>query len=366
MAASRETRQIFIASVQSFLRVFGFDGIDIDWEYPVAPDRGGIPADFINYVTFLSELRSALGTDTGISITIPSAYWYMRGFDLAGLAPYVDWFNFMSYDLHGTWDGDNPNVAKVINPHTNLTEISLGLDLLWRNQIDPAKVLLGLGFYGRSFTLSDPSCTTPGVCGFSTGGVAGPCTSTSGILSDYEMSDILASQLPAVQYDAIAGVNWMTFDQNQWVSYDDERTLHQKAVFASGLCMTGTFAWALDLGGPGTLNSPNNMNPTGTDLNGANPESPGTNLTSGSGIVYIDPKIWSEPNPIISCMPPCIFVLPPYPVPSTTTVSFAPWTTSLEVGWATIGTTTLSNGVTTTTTGYTRIIQTTTIYVPPG
>lgn len=62
------------------------------------------------------------------------------------------------------------------------------MDLLWRNDIDPEKVVMGLGFYGRSkesiylfeemgsadglpagFTLSDSSCTTPG-CPFLTGG----------------------------------------------------------------------------------------------------------------------------------------------------------------------------------------------------
>lgn len=87
----------------------------------------------------------------------------------------------MSYDIHGTWDGDNPYTQRVVNPHTNLTEISDGLDLLWRNKIDPSKVALGLGFYGRSFTLSDPSCNIPG-CPFardrggSGGGNPGECT----------------------------------------------------------------------------------------------------------------------------------------------------------------------------------------------
>lgn len=34
---------------------------------------------------------------------------------------YVDWFNFMSYDIHGTWDGQNRFSSPVVNPHTNLT-----------------------------------------------------------------------------------------------------------------------------------------------------------------------------------------------------------------------------------------------------
>lgn len=73
---------------------------------PVADDRGGRAEDFANYVTFVKELRSAAGR-LGISLTLPSSYWYLKGFDVVNLEPYVDWFNFMSYDIYGTWDGNN-------------------------------------------------------------------------------------------------------------------------------------------------------------------------------------------------------------------------------------------------------------------
>lgn len=168
---------------------------------------------------------------------------YLKGFDIQSMADYLDFFNFMSYDIHGTWDGRTKWTQPVINPHTNLTgmshlvdlavsprsepeltwriEVSEGLNLLWRNGIDPNKVLLGLGFYGRSFTLADPSCTTPG-CAFDTqhnstgGAAAGECTDTSGILSDYEINRIIQGNSPVVEYDSAAAVNWMTWNINQW------------------------------------------------------------------------------------------------------------------------------------------------------
>lgn len=66
--------------------------------------------------------------------------------------------------------------------HTNITEIESALDLLWRNGIQSKNVVLGIGFYGRSFTMADPSCSDPG-CSFSGGGSPGDCTGESGILS---------------------------------------------------------------------------------------------------------------------------------------------------------------------------------------
>jgi chitinase len=57
----------------------------------------------------------------------------------------------MSYDLHGTWDADSQFVGPYIAPHTNLTEIDLGLGLLWRAGVDSSKVVLGQGWV-RYFT----------------------------------------------------------------------------------------------------------------------------------------------------------------------------------------------------------------------
>jgi GH18 family chitinase len=119
----------------------------------------------------------------GISATLPSSYWYLQHFDLPGMEKYLDWFNMMSYDIHGVWDSASVWAGPYVRPHTNLTEIDAGLQLLWRVNVDPAKVVLGLGWYGRSFTLSDPSCNKPW-CTFTAGGKAGPCSGESGILSN--------------------------------------------------------------------------------------------------------------------------------------------------------------------------------------
>lgn len=78
------------------MNTYAFDGIDIDWEYPVAPERGGRPADKANYVQFLKELRAAYGASFSITATLPSSYWYMQDFDIVNMEPYLDWFNIMS------------------------------------------------------------------------------------------------------------------------------------------------------------------------------------------------------------------------------------------------------------------------------
>ena len=102
VTSTYKNRQNFVTSMVSFLRKYGLDGIDIDWEYPAASDRGGIPADTDNYVLLMSEIREAfdqVNPGWEATITVPTSYWYLRGFDLSRLQKYVSWFNVMSYDL---------------------------------------------------------------------------------------------------------------------------------------------------------------------------------------------------------------------------------------------------------------------------
>ena len=61
------------------------------------------------------------------TIETDKAPGYLKGFNVTGMEPYVDYFNFMSYDIHGTWDGKSKWTSSDVNSHTNLT----GKDSHW-------------------------------------------------------------------------------------------------------------------------------------------------------------------------------------------------------------------------------------------
>ncbi|KUJ13269.1 glycoside hydrolase [Mollisia scopiformis] len=244
MASTAANRKTFIDSVLQFMTTWGFDGVDLDWEYPGAPDRGGINADTANFVALLRDMRAAFGNLYGISCTVPASFWYLRWFDIKGMEQYLDFFNVMTYDIHGVWDSTNKFTGPYVRPHTNLTEIRQGLDLLWRNNVNPANVNMGLGWYGRSFTLSDPSCNRPG-CVFSSGGNPGECTKSAGTLSNAEILRIIHTKGLTPEMDSVAGVKWVSWG-NQWVSYDDGETIALKIDAANRWCLGGKLIWAID------------------------------------------------------------------------------------------------------------------------
>lgn len=65
MARSEENQKAFINSLISFMATYNFDGVDLDWEYPEAPDRGGIGEDYISYPKLLANLKSSLKATGG-------------------------------------------------------------------------------------------------------------------------------------------------------------------------------------------------------------------------------------------------------------------------------------------------------------
>lgn len=73
LAGSAQNQQKFFKSLISFMNTYGFDGVDIDWEYPSADDRSGRVEDFANFPSFIANLKAALAQSgySGLSITVP-------------------------------------------------------------------------------------------------------------------------------------------------------------------------------------------------------------------------------------------------------------------------------------------------------
>jgi len=169
MCWTSTNRAAFISSVLVFLQKWGFQGLDIDWEYPASPVRGGQPEDTTNLVLLVKELRSAFGTSYGLSSILAPDYWYLRGMDPKGMEPYVNFFGFMAYDLHGFWDAGVPTIGALIRPQTDIRDIQNDTLPLWFDNLNPSKVNLGLAYYGRGYTVTEPNCGnstllhTPGI-----------------------------------------------------------------------------------------------------------------------------------------------------------------------------------------------------------
>ncbi|WP_446045920.1 glycosyl hydrolase family 18 protein [Streptomyces olivaceus] len=215
-----------------------FDGIDIDWEYPNAC---GLTCDSSGAAAFknLSQaLRSEFGQDYLVTAAITgdgSSGGKLDAADYGGAAQYLDWYNVMTYDYFGAFDADGPTA-----PHSPLTSYS-GIPAAGFNSADAiaklkakgvpsAKLLLGIGFYGRGWTGVTQSA--PG--GAATG--AAPGTYEAGI-EDYK---VLKNSCPVT--GTVAGTAYAHCG-NQWWSYDTPSTIASKLTWAKNQGLGGAFFW---------------------------------------------------------------------------------------------------------------------------
>jgi chitinase len=130
VAATKGSRKRFADSAIVFLRSHGFDGIDLDWEYPVAggrEDNTRRPEDRENFTLLLQALRAALdiageadGKRYVLTIAAGGSEEYVANTELQKIAETVDWLGLMSYDFAGPWSktsGHNaPLFADPANP----------------------------------------------------------------------------------------------------------------------------------------------------------------------------------------------------------------------------------------------------------
>ncbi|KAF5860618.1 hypothetical protein ETB97_001322 [Aspergillus alliaceus] len=240
MVSSAANRQTFIKNLLSFLARYDFDGVDLDWEYPGAADRGGRPTDKENFTKLLQEMKLAFQNRCLVTFAAPMSTHLLQNYDLKGASEAVDWINVMAYDIHGSWDE-----TKQALGHTNLSDVKKGLEIFLRAGVAPQKLVLGTAFYGRSFKMASKDCTRPG-CSFIGNGDKGRCAQSAGTLSYIEINDVIASGTKPV-FDEAGSVLHLTWGGDNWVSYDDARTIKIKVQYAYQKGLRGVMSWAVDM-----------------------------------------------------------------------------------------------------------------------
>ncbi|SCY79800.1 glycosyl hydrolase family 18 protein [Alkaliphilus peptidifermentans] len=174
IALTNASRSNFAASCVDFIRQYGFNGVDIDWEYPVEggmPNNIYRPEDKQNFTHLLRELREQLdaagqedGTYYLLTVATSAGADKILNLELDQIHQYLDFINVMTYDFHGGWENitnhhaplyANPNDPSSNNPpgyiktkYNTHSAIQQYLD----GGVPEDKVVVGVPFYGRGWS----------------------------------------------------------------------------------------------------------------------------------------------------------------------------------------------------------------------
>ena len=147
-----EGRETLAQTLADISYDYGFDGIDMDWEYPGLPG-GNIdysPKDKYNYTELIRLLREKLGPDKVVSMAAGAMQDCIDNLELDKLLQYMDFINLMTYDMC-PWNKVNYHTAlfasdKIDNKNGDAA-VKLFTDAGWPIE----RLTMGAAFYARNY-----------------------------------------------------------------------------------------------------------------------------------------------------------------------------------------------------------------------
>ncbi|PKY08396.1 glycoside hydrolase [Aspergillus campestris IBT 28561] len=160
-AASTDAgRTKFAQSATKLVTDLGFDGFDVDWEYPKDETEAQ------NFVLLLQRCRETLDAAAGqnrkflLTIACPAGPDNYKKLKLPQMTPYLDFYNLMAYDYAGSWDANAGHQANLYpssdkpasTPFSTIQAVNYYTQ---EGQVPASKIILGMPLYGRAFTNTD-------------------------------------------------------------------------------------------------------------------------------------------------------------------------------------------------------------------
>ncbi|XP_072932280.1 probable chitinase 10 [Epargyreus clarus] len=243
----------FVYEAIEFLRDYQFNGLDVDWEYPRGAD------DRAAFVSLLKELRLAFEGEAKTSgqprllltAAVPASFEAIAaGYDVPEISKYLDFINVMTYDFHGQWErqvGHNSPLFPLESATSYQKKLTVDYSAReWVRQGAPKeKLMIGMPTYGRSFTLINETQFDIGAPA-SGGGQTGRFTNEAGFMSYYEICEFLREDNTTLVWDNEQMVPF-AYREDQWVGFDDERSLKTKMAWLKEEGFGGIMVWSIDM-----------------------------------------------------------------------------------------------------------------------
>ncbi|GHA42814.1 chitinase [Photobacterium aphoticum] len=260
---SKETQDVFARSVRALLEKYDFfTGVQIDWEYPGGHGLAGIGLDnreqekqgFTQLLATLKQELRYLENKTQrhyeLSAAVNASPKFTGSIDWPAVTPLLNHVFLMSYDYLGNW-------SNTVGHHSNLyatpatpdgLSVSGQVQSLIQQGIRPDQIIIGSPFYGRGWQ---------GVKHFTPERMEG-LDSEGGIQKGsnldepgyFTYSDIAEHFLAKPQlgftyyYDQNAEAAVLFNPQrNEYISFEDTRSLTAKAHYIREHQLGGIFAW---------------------------------------------------------------------------------------------------------------------------
>jgi chitinase len=248
IAADAGLRENFANACVKAIVDYGFDGIDIDWEYPGFAEHKGTPADKANFTLFLQAIRAKLDAHGAgkkhylLSAAMPAGPDRVADIEVEKVGALLDFLNVMTYDFFGAWDPITGHNSPLFSQSQG--DPAFSLDAAFRlyhetHGIAADKLNVGVAFYGRSFKGG-------ALFGPQQGADASTFSADEGSPMYYNVVKAMAGGKYQRYWDDVSKVPY-AIDKagNSFISYDDAQSVALKAEYVKSKGARGVIIWEI-------------------------------------------------------------------------------------------------------------------------
>jgi chitinase len=224
-----------------------FDGIDIDWEFPI---QGGVEGIRHNendndnltrlYALFRNKLDE-INPDLLLTAAVPATESGLKNYNINIDQKYLDWYLLMTYDYCGGWDpltGHHTNLLSSADAKESFDN-SIKL-LINKYQVSKDKIIPGAAFYGKNWKVKNPQNN-----GLYQRGVIAPGIYEAGFNYYRDMIPLLKKGFKYF-WDIAAAAPYL-FNETDSIFYtlDDAQSIALKANYVDAFGLRGLMFWEI-------------------------------------------------------------------------------------------------------------------------
>ncbi|PVV02601.1 hypothetical protein BB560_002940 [Smittium megazygosporum] len=271
LASTASGRQKFAKSIAAFLPKYGFDGVDIDWEYPVsggAPGTPTSPQDGVNYVLLLQEIRNQLNAIAPnrylLTVATSAAPNIAKNVNMRSVSDVVNYINLMSYDFAGAWMNRTSYDSNLYFDYQRSSGHSIDNAVCYYQSVGVplSKIVLGTPFCGKVFKQVGAG-TLPQVPGFNApyNGVPAvgelPGMIEAGIINQVGVKQLTGANNPGgyvIMFDNNAkSASAFSISNKIFLTFENPSSIVAKCEYIKSKRLGGIMAWELSQDPTNTL-----------------------------------------------------------------------------------------------------------------
>ncbi|MCL2407224.1 MAG: glycosyl hydrolase family 18 protein [Defluviitaleaceae bacterium] len=233
---TEEGRELLAQSYIDIINDYGFDGADLDWEFPGMGGSGieADPADVHNYTLWVQKLREKLGPDRPLTMACGGHVKCVEMLEIDKLVPIMDMFNMMTYDLC-RFNRATHHTALYKSEICDTNYGDNAVQLYLAAGVPREKMTMGAAFYARTYKDVD---------GFNqpAGPENGPHPGWSGGWK--HTSEFVEKSTTGLVYDEKAEAPYaFNARTRELYTFDNERSLKAKAAYCKENNLAGVMFW---------------------------------------------------------------------------------------------------------------------------